>query len=119
MFDYRREATEDAARTGVFTTPHGDVQTPAFMPCGTYGSVKGLTPEQIHESGSEILLGNTFHLMLRPGTNVIARHGDLHDFMGWERPILTDSGGFQVFSLGSMRKISEEGVRFQSTRSCP
>ncbi len=92
----------------------GDVQTPAFMPVGTYGSVKGLSPEQITETGADILLGNTFHLMLRPGTDVIKRHGDLHDFMAWDKPILTDSGGFQVFSLGDLRKISEEGVEFRS-----
>ena len=84
------------------------------MPCGTYGSVKGMTPQQVAESGAQILLGNTFHLMLRPGTDVISKHGDLHDFMGWDGPILTDSGGFQVFSLGELRKITEEGVEFRS-----
>jgi queuine tRNA-ribosyltransferase len=92
----------------------GDVQTPAFMPVGTYGSVKGLSPVQVAETGVEILLGNTFHLMLRPGTGIIKKHGDLHDFMAWGKPILTDSGGFQVFSLGDLRKISEEGVEFRS-----
>ena len=84
------------------------------MPCGTYGTVKGMTPDQLLQTGADIVLGNTFHLMLRPGTDIISRHGDLHDFMGWQKPILTDSGGFQVFSLGDMRKISEEGVRFRS-----
>ena len=84
------------------------------MPVGTYGSVKGLNPQQVRDTGADILLGNTFHLMLRPGTETINQHGDLHDFIGWERPILTDSGGFQVFSLGEMRKISEEGVKFRS-----
>ncbi len=84
------------------------------MPCGTYGTVKGMTPGQLLETGADIVLGNTFHLMLRPGTEIISRHGDLHDFMAWQKPLLTDSGGFQVFSLGEMRKISEQGVRFRS-----
>jgi len=106
--------TDNHARRGTLTFERGEVQTPAFMPVGTYGTVKGLSPEQVRETGADILLGNTFHLMLRPGTEVIRRHGDLHDFMGWQRPILTDSGGFQVFSLGEMRKISEEGVSFRS-----
>jgi queuine tRNA-ribosyltransferase len=112
--EFTVKATDGQARCGVLEFPRGQVQTPAFMPVGTYGSVKGLTPEQITASGSEILLGNTFHLMLRPGTAIIQAHGDLHDFIGWDKPILTDSGGFQVFSLGSMRKISEEGVSFKS-----
>jgi len=90
------------------------VETPAFMPVGTYGTVKGMAPREIEEIGAQIVLGNTFHLMLRPGTEVIKQHGDLHDFMGWQGPILTDSGGFQVFSLGKMRKITEEGVEFRS-----
>ncbi|MEX2131049.1 MAG: tRNA guanosine(34) transglycosylase Tgt [Pseudohongiellaceae bacterium] len=107
-------ATDQLARSGTMTFRRGVVHTPAFMPVGTYGSVKGLTPEQIQQTGSEILLGNTFHLMLRPGTEVIRAHGDLHEFIGWPQPILTDSGGFQVFSLGAVRKISEEGVRFRS-----
>jgi queuine tRNA-ribosyltransferase len=92
----------------------GTVETPAFMPVGTYGTVKGMTPEELRECGAEIILGNTFHLMLRPGTEIIGLHGGLHEFMHWNGPILTDSGGFQVFSLGAMRKISEEGVRFRS-----
>lgn len=107
-------ARDGAARTGVMRFPRGDVRTPAFMPVGTYGSVKGLTPEQVRATGADILLGNTFHLMLRPGTDVIQQHVSLHGFMGWSRPILTDSGGFQVFSLGAMRKITEEGVSFRS-----
>lgn len=102
------------ARRGELTFERGKVQTPAFMPVGTYGTVKAMTPEDVRATGAEILLGNTFHLMLRPGTEVIAEHGDLHDFMHWQGPILTDSGGFQVFSLGAMRKISEEGVTFRS-----
>ena len=108
-------AAEDGkARTGAMTFPRGSVATPAFMPVGTYGSVKGVNPDQVKATGAEILLGNTFHLMLRPGTDIIRMHGDLHEFIGWEKPILTDSGGFQVFSLGEMRKISEEGVNFRS-----
>ncbi len=102
------------ARTGAMQFPRGEVATPAFMPVGTYGSVKGLNPQQIRDTGADIILGNTFHLMLRPGTEVIMNHGDLHDFTGWQKPILTDSGGFQVFSLGEMRKISEQGVSFRS-----
>lgn len=102
------------ARRGAMEFSRGIVNTPAFMPVGTYGTVKGLTPQQIQQTGSEIILGNTFHLMLRPGTDIVRAHGDLHDFTGWHKPILTDSGGFQVFSLGSMRKISEEGVEFRS-----
>jgi queuine tRNA-ribosyltransferase len=107
-------ATDGKARTGKMNFPRGEVATPAFMPVGTYGTVKGLTPEQVRGTGADILLGNTFHLMLRPGTETINAHGNLHDFIGWDRPILTDSGGFQVFSLGEMRKINEEGVTFSS-----
>jgi queuine tRNA-ribosyltransferase len=102
------------ARRGRLSFPRGEIETPAFMPVGTYGTVKAMTPEELEDIGAQIILGNTFHLMLRPGTEIIAKHGDLHDFMHWERPILTDSGGFQVFSLAKMRKISEEGVRFKS-----
>jgi queuine tRNA-ribosyltransferase len=101
-------------RRGKLHFARGIVETPAFMPVGTYGTVKGMTPAQVAETGAHILLGNTFHLMLRPGVEVIKAHGDLHDFMGWSKPILTDSGGFQVFSLGDMRKISEPGVEFRS-----
>jgi len=106
--------TDGKARRGELIFPRGRVQTPAFMPVGTYGTVKGMLPRDIKEIGAEIILGNTFHLMLRPGTEVIKEHGDLHDFTQWQGPILTDSGGFQVFSLGDMRKITEEGVRFKS-----
>jgi queuine tRNA-ribosyltransferase len=102
------------ARRGRLSFPRGEVETPAFMPVGTYGTVKGMLPRDIDGIGAQIILGNTFHLWLRPGTEVIEAHGDLHDFMGWPGPILTDSGGFQVFSLGDMRKISEQGVEFQS-----
>ncbi len=102
------------ARRGRMTFARGTVETPAFMPVGTYGTVKGMRPEQVAETGAEILLGNTFHLMLRPGTEIIRKHGDLHDFMNWPGPILTDSGGFQVFSLGELRKITERGVHFRS-----
>ncbi|MDO3386290.1 tRNA guanosine(34) transglycosylase Tgt [Gilvimarinus sp. SDUM040013] len=107
-------ATEGRARRGELTFPRGKVQTPAFMPVGTYGTVKGMAPREIREIGAEIILGNTFHLMLRPGTEVVKAHGDLHDFMQWDGPILTDSGGFQVFSLGKLRKITEAGVSFRS-----
>ena len=102
------------ARRGRLTFAHGTVDTPVFMPVGTYGSVKAMSPEDLHAVGAQIVLGNTFHLWLRPGLDVIAAHGGLHRFMAWDGPILTDSGGFQVFSLGELRKISEEGVRFRS-----
>lgn len=101
-------------RRGEIRFPRGTIQTPAFMPVGTYGTVKAMTPEELKELGAEIILGNTFHLMLRPGTEIIQKHGDLHDFMHWDKPILTDSGGFQVFSLAKLRKITEEGVSFNS-----
>jgi queuine tRNA-ribosyltransferase len=107
-------ATDGKARRGEMSFPRGTVQTPAFMPVGTYGTVKGMLPKDITEIGAEMILGNTFHLMLRPGTEVIKAHGDLHDFIQWQGPILTDSGGFQVFSLGDMRKITEKGVKFKS-----
>ena len=102
------------SRRGRLSFPRGVVETPAFMPVGTYGTVKGMLPRDIIETGAQIILGNTFHLMLRPGTEIISKLGDLHGFIGWEGPILTDSGGFQVFSLGDMRKISERGVEFRS-----
>jgi queuine tRNA-ribosyltransferase len=105
---------DGAARRGRLELAHGAVDTPAFMPVGTYGTVKAMSPLELREVGAQIVLGNTFHLWLRPGTEVIARHGGLHRFMGWDGPILTDSGGFQVFSLGALRKIGEEGVRFAS-----
>src|SRR5450432_2818751 len=107
-------ATDGEARRGELTLAHGTVQTPAFMPVGTYGTVKAMSPRELVEVGAEIVLGNTFHLWLRPGTAVIAAHGGLHRFMGWDRPILTDSGGFQVWSLGPLRKVAEEGVAFAS-----
>ncbi|MEH6605375.1 MAG: tRNA guanosine(34) transglycosylase Tgt, partial [Pseudomonadales bacterium] len=111
---FETTASDGMARRGKLTFPRGEVQTPAFMPVGTYGTVKSMTPRDITEIGAHIILGNTFHLMLRPGTEIIKSHGDLHDFMGWQGPILTDSGGFQVFSLGAMSKITEEGVNFKS-----
>ncbi len=107
-------ATDGKARRGRLSFPRGDVETPAFMPVGTYGTVKGMLPRDIEAIGAHMILGNTFHLMLRPGTEVVKAHGDLHNFIQWQGPILTDSGGFQVFSLGDMRKITEEGVKFQS-----
>jgi queuine tRNA-ribosyltransferase len=106
--------TDGEARRGHLEFERGSVQTPAFMPVGTYGTVKAMTPDDVLDTGAEIVLGNTFHLMLRPGTDIIQQHGTLHDFMQWEGPILTDSGGFQVFSLGELRKITEEGVAFNS-----
>ncbi len=105
---------DGAARRGRLTFARGTVETPVFMPVGTYGTVKAMTPEELTGMGAEIILGNTFHLMLRPGTDVIRAHGDLHGFTHWQGPILTDSGGFQVFSLGKMRKITEKGVAFRS-----
>jgi queuine tRNA-ribosyltransferase len=106
--------TDGAARTGRLSLAHGVVETPAFMPVGTYGTVKAMSPEELEGLGAQIILGNTFHLLLRPGPGIIAAHGGLHSFMHWQHPILTDSGGFQVFSLKSLRKITEDGVRFRS-----
>ena len=114
FMNYELLATDGKARRGRLSFPRGAVETPAFMPVGTYGTVKGMLPRDIEQIGADIILGNTFHLMLRPGTEVVREHGDLHDFIQWQGPILTDSGGFQVFSLGEMRKISEQGVKFQS-----
>ncbi len=116
MSEFRFEllATDGEARVGVLHTPRGQIRTPAFMPVGTAGTVKAMLPQSVRETGADILLGNTYHLMLRPGAERVARLGGLHKFMNWERPILTDSGGFQVMSLSSLRKITEEGVRFQS-----
>ncbi len=105
---------DGAARRGKLEFARGTVQTPAFMPVGTYATVKAMTPEEVRGTGADIILGNTFHLMLRPGTDIIRKHGSLHDFMHWDGPILTDSGGFQVFSLGALRKITEQGVTFSS-----
>ena len=114
FMQFATDTTDGHARRGRLLLPRGVVETPAFMPVGTYGTVKGMTPKAIAATGAQIILGNTFHLMLRPGTEVIEAHGDLHDFMQWPGPILTDSGGFQVFSLGKLRKITEQGVTFQS-----
>jgi queuine tRNA-ribosyltransferase len=107
-------ATDGAARAGLLSLAHGNVETPVFMPVGTYGAVKSVSPAELLENGTRMLLGNTFHLWLRPGLEVIAAHGGLHRFIGWSGPLLTDSGGYQVFSLGELRKITEEGVRFAS-----
>ncbi len=112
--EFKLNNTDGFARRGQLTFVRGVIETPIFMPVGTYGSVKSLTPEDLTGLGAQIILGNTFHLMLRPGMDVVKAHGDLHDFMHWDKPILTDSGGFQVFSLGAMRKITEEGVTFKS-----
>jgi queuine tRNA-ribosyltransferase len=106
--------TDGAARRGVLELPHGAVETPVFMPVGTYGTVKAMSPAELEDIGAQIVLGNTFHLWLRPGLQVVEAHHGLHRFMGWNHPILTDSGGYQVFSLGALRKITEEGVRFAS-----
>lgn len=112
--DFQLLKTDGAARRGRLQLAHGVLETPAFMPVGTYATVKAMTPRDLADIGAQICLGNTFHLWLRPGLEVIAAHGGLHRFMGWDKPILTDSGGFQVFSLGALRKISEEGVHFSS-----
>ncbi len=112
--EFKVDHIDGPARRGVLRTAHGDIDTPAFMPVGTYGTGKAMKPTELRELGAQIVLGNTFHLWLRPGLEVIAAHGGLHRFMGWDGPILTDSGGFQVFSLGALRKITEEGVKFQS-----
>src|SRR3954463_5246084 len=111
---FRVLASDGAARRGRLELSHGPVDTPVFMPVGTYGTVKAMSPLELREIGAQIVLGNTFHLWLRPGLEVIAAHRGLHRFMGWDGPILTDSGGFQVFSLGALRKITEDGVKFQS-----
>jgi queuine tRNA-ribosyltransferase len=113
-FQLIKQDTNSHARRGRVTLPHGVIETPIFMPVGTYGTVKGMTPRDLDEAQAQIILGNTFHLWLRPGLDVIKAHQGLHGFMGWNRPILTDSGGFQVFSLGALRKITEEGVAFAS-----
>ena len=113
-FSFRRMAQDGRARLGVISTPRGDIRTPAFMPVGTAATVKAMRPEEVRGTGADILLGNTYHLMLRPGAERVARLGGLHRFMGWDRPILTDSGGFQVMSLAGLRKLTEEGVTFKS-----
>jgi queuine tRNA-ribosyltransferase len=114
MLEYKLLKTDGNARRGRLTLNHGVIETPIFMPVGTYGSVKAMSPVELNDIDAQIILGNTFHLWLRPGIDVLSRFGGLHRFMGWDRPILTDSGGFQVFSLGEMRKITEEGVKFAS-----
>ena len=113
-FSFELHATDGRARTGVIRTPRGEIRTPAFMPVGTAGTVKGMLPENVRATGADILLGNTYHLMLRPGAERVARLGGLHRFMNWDRPILTDSGGFQVMSLAELRKLTETGVTFRS-----
>src|SRR5881296_2842249 len=114
QFNFRVTHTDGRARRGVMTTPHGRVETPAFMPVGTQGAVKGLTHRDLEGLGAEILLSNTYHLYLRPGDDLIARRGGLHAFIGWTKPILTDSGGYQVFSLAARRTIDEQGAHFRS-----
>jgi queuine tRNA-ribosyltransferase len=113
-FAFTIAATDGAARTGVIAMPRGEIRTPAFMPVGTAATVKAMRPEEVRESGADIILGNTYHLMLRPGAERVAKLGGLHKFMGWERPILTDSGGYQVMSLAELTKVTEEGVAFAS-----
>ncbi len=113
-FSFTLSATDGAARTGVISTPRGEIRTPAFMPVGTAATVKAMLPENVRETGADIILGNTYHLMLRPGAERVARLGGLHKFMNWNRPILTDSGGYQVMSLAQLRKLTEDGVRFKS-----
>src|SRR5262245_59796875 len=113
-FSLEITAFDGNARTGVLHTAHGEIRTPAFMPVGTAGTVKGMRPEEVKKAGADILLGNTYHLMLRPGAERVARLGGLHKFMNWSGPILTDSGGFQVMSLSKLRKLTEESVTFQS-----
>ena len=114
MFEFAVEATSGSARAGTLTLPHGTVETPAFMPVGTQGTVRALSPADLKAVGASMVLANTYHLHVRPGETVVANLGGLHRFMAWDRPLLTDSGGFQVFSLEGSRRISEDGVQFQS-----
>ena len=114
MFDFTLHATDGAARTGTFTTPHGNVETPVFMPVGTNGSVKGISPDEVEATGASMILANTYHLYLRPGHELVRELGGVHEFMRWAGPILTDSGGYQVFSLAGSNKIRDDGVIFQS-----
>ena len=113
-FEFSVHATDGRARTGLIRMQRGEIRTPAFMPVGTAATVKAMKPETVRQTGADILLGNTYHLMLRPGAERVARLGGLHKFMNWDRPILTDSGGYQVMSLSALRKITEEGVTFKS-----
>ena len=113
-FEITAKDSQSAARCGKLTTGHGVVDTPVFMPVGTRGTIKGLTPEQIRETGSMIVLANTYHMLIRPGTHVVEALGDLHELMSWDRPILTDSGGYQVFSLSTLNRIGDDGVEFAS-----
>ena len=113
-FEIQHQSKEHAGRTGIVTTPHGSFQTPAFMPVGTRGSVKGLTPQQVESTGSEIILNNAYHLMLRPGDELIAELGGVHAFMRWDHPILTDSGGYQAWSMADINTVDEDGVTFKS-----
>ncbi|MCL2771674.1 MAG: tRNA-guanine transglycosylase, partial [Firmicutes bacterium] len=113
-FDILVEDPNSSARVGIFTTPHGEIETPVFMPVGTRATVKSLSPDEVEKAGSQIILANTYHLHLRPGEDLIAKAGGLHKFMNWHKPILTDSGGFQVFSLSNNVKISEKGAEFSS-----
>ena len=113
-YEIIKECRQSGARIGRLTTPHSVIETPVFMPVGTMATVKGLSPEEVKETGAQIILSNTYHLYLRPGTEVISKAGGLHKFMNWDRSILTDSGGFQVFSLSQMRKVTEDGVEFAS-----
>jgi len=114
MFEFRIDATSGPARAGTLTLPHGQVETPCFMPVGTQGTVRALSPADLRSIGALVVLANTYHLHVRPGEDVVAKLGGLHRFMAWERPLLTDSGGFQVFSLEGFRRVSDDGVEFQS-----
>ena len=114
MFTLLKTDTATAARLGVLKTPHGEVRTPVFMPVGTQATVKGLTPQMVADTGAQILLSNTYHLNLRPGREIVRQAGGLHKFMNWDKPILTDSGGFQVFSLAKFRQVTDEGIHFKS-----
>ena len=113
-YELIKTCKQSGARLGILHTPHGDIETPIFMPVGTQATVKSMTPEELKEIGSQIILSNTYHLYMRPGHELVKEAGGLHKFMNWDKPILTDSGGFQVFSLGPLRKITEEGVTFKS-----
>lgn len=113
-FEILKECPKTGARAGVLHTPHGDIKTPVYMPVGTQAAVKAMTPEQVDACGAQIILANTYHLYMRPGQELVREAGGLHAFMNWKKPILTDSGGFQVFSLGELRKLSEQGAEFRS-----